>query len=154
MSDTYTVSRSVTVDASPADVYAHIVDFHRWAAWSPWDQMDPNMERTFSGSEVGTGARYGWSGNRKVGVGSMEITEVVPDERVEIALEFVKPFKASNATGFTLEPEGSGTRVTWSMSGRTTLMTKLMGLFKSMDDMVGPDFERGLAALKQVVEGR
>ena len=40
------------------------------------------------------------------------------------------------------------------MIGPKTLATKVMGLFTSMDKMVGPDFEKGLARLKDVVETR
>ena len=152
MSDTYTVERSATIQASPDQVYAHIIDFHNWAAWSPWDDMDPTMVKTFSGADSGTGAKYAWSGNRKVGQGSMEITDAAEPSSVEIALEFLKPFKASNTTTFTLEASGDATNVTWAMTGRKTLMTRVIGIFKSMDSMVGPDFERGLGRLKTAVE--
>lgn len=38
------------------------------------------------------------------------------------------------------------------MTGPMTLMTRVMGVFKSMDKMVGPDFEKGLTQLKGVTE--
>ncbi len=110
------------------------------------------MEKTYSGATTGVGSKYAWSGNRKVGQGNMEITDTQEPSSVTIALEFLKPFKASNTTVFSLEPAGEGTRVTWAMTGRKTLMTRVMGIFKSMDSMVGPDFERGLAKLKSVAE--
>ena len=153
MADTYTVQRSTAIDAPPDQVYAHIVDFHHWAAWSPWEDMDPGMAKTYSGSDAGKGARYAWSGNRKVGQGNMEITEATEHSNIEIALEFIKPFKASNTTVFSLVPEGEGTNVTWAMTGRKTFMTRVMGIFKSMDSMIGPDFERGLGKLKATAEG-
>ena len=152
MSDTFTVQRSATIDAPPERVYHHIIDFSRWADWSPWDDMDPNMSKTFSGAESGVGSHYSWSGNRKVGEGSMEITDAKENSTIHIALEFLKPFKAQNDTSFTLEPRDGGTNVTWSMTGRKTLLTRIMGIFKSMDSMVGPDFEKGLSRLKQVAE--
>jgi len=152
MSDTYTVHRSATLDASPDRIYQQIIDFHNWSAWSPWDEMDPSMNKTYSGPDAGVGAGYAWTGNRKVGQGSMEITGATEASSVQIALEFLKPFKASNTTEFTLRSVGDGTEVTWAMTGRKTLMTRIMSVFKSMDSMVGPDFERGLARLKQVVE--
>jgi len=95
MSDTYTVQRSTTIDAPPNQVYAQIIDFRQWADWSPWDDMDPSMDKTFSGADAGVGAKYGWSGNRKVGQGNMEITDANQPSSVQIALEFLKPFKAS-----------------------------------------------------------
>ncbi len=153
MSDTYTVQRATTINASPESVYAHIVDFHNWEAWSPWEELDPDMDKTYSGPDSGVGATYAWSGNRKVGQGRMEIKGVAEPANVKIALEFLKPFKARNKTEFSLEPSGTGTEVTWTMKGRKTLLTRIMGIFRSMDAMVGPDFERGLARLKRVAEG-
>ncbi len=153
MSDTFTVQRTTTIDAPPEQVYAHLIDFRRWANWSPWEDMDPNVAKTFSGAESGIGAKYAWSGNRKVGAGSMEITDAKEHSALEIALEFLKPFKASNTTTFTLEPQNGSTNVTWAMTGEKTLMTRIMGIFKSMDAMVGPDFEKGLARLKAASEG-
>jgi uncharacterized protein YndB with AHSA1/START domain len=150
--DTYTVKRATTINASPDRVYAQIENFHNWTNWSPWEGLDPGLTRTYSGAESGTGAVYRWSGNRKAGQGRMEIIDAIEPSRVRIDLAFEKPWKARNDTVFTIEPEGSGSRVTWSMTGKKTLMTKVMGLFKSMDKMVGPDFEKGLARLKLAAE--
>ena len=152
MADTYTVERSTTISASPSEVYSHMIDFHNWTPWSPWEELDPEMSKTYSGADSGVGAKYAWTGNRKVGSGSMEITDAKSDAEIQIALEFLKPFKASNTTVFKLTPEGDGTHVSWTMIGRNTLMTKIMGIFKSMDSMVGPDFEKGLSKLKAVAE--
>lgn len=152
MTATYTVERSTTINASPERIYEEIADFHRWTGWSPWEGIDPDLEQTFSGSESGTGAVYSWNGNRKAGEGRMEITEVVAGSRVEIALDFLKPFKSSNTTVFTLTTDGDRTRVTWTMTGPKTFMVKVMEVFKSMDKMVGADFEKGLDQLKTLVE--
>ena len=150
--DTYTVQRSATIAAPPQRVYEQIVDFHRWAAWSPWEDIDPDMRRDHSGPESGVGATYAWSGNRKAGQGRMTITEATEPSRVRIDLRFEKPFKARNDTDFHIEPDGAGSRVTWTMTGRKTLATKVMGVFKSMDAMVGPDFEKGLTRLRTAAE--
>lgn len=150
--DTYTVERSATIEAPPEQVYARIADFHRWQRWSPWEDLDPDQQRTYSGPDAGTGARYAWSGNRKVGQGRMQITEATEPSRVQIDLVFEKPWKAQNVTVFTIAPAGSGSHVHWSMTGRKTVATRVMGVFKSMDAMVGPDFERGLARLKADAE--
>ena len=150
--DTYTVVRSARIEAPPARIYDQIADFHNWPNWSPWEDVDPELKRTYSGAESGTGAVYGWSGNRKAGQGRMEITDATEPSKVQIDLVFEKPWKARNDTDFTIEPEGSGSRVTWSMTGKKTLMTKLMGIVKSMDKLLGPDFERGLGRLKATTE--
>jgi uncharacterized protein YndB with AHSA1/START domain len=150
MADTYTVQRSTTIDAPPERIYEQIADFHNWRSWSPWEDVDPQMKRTYSGASSGVGAIYAWSGNRKAGQGRMEITEVTQPSTVRIDLAFEKPFKARNDTLFTIEPQDSGARVSWSMTGKNMLLTKIMGIFKSMDSLVGPDFEKGLSRLKSV----
>ncbi|MFP5283915.1 MAG: SRPBCC family protein [Actinomycetes bacterium] len=152
MADTYTVERSALVNAPPARVYGLVADFHEWVRWSPWEDLDPQQERSYSGAESGVGAAYAWRGNRKAGQGRMAITGAKAPERVEIALEFEKPFRSSNTTAFLLQPEGEATRVTWSMTGPKTPLLKLMGLVRSMDTMVGRDFEKGLARLKTTAE--
>ena len=152
-SSTYTVERSATIAAEPQQIYDRLADFRQWMTWSPWEELDPNQERTFSGAESGVGAKYAWSGNRKAGRGRMEITSAQPMTELRMSLDFEKPFKSSNVTEFFLIPEAPGrTRVRWRMTGPMTLGTKIMGLFTSMDKMLGPDFERGLARLKDVVE--
>ncbi len=150
--DTYTVERSQTIDAPPARVYEQIADFHQWARWSPWEDVDPALERTYSGATSGTGAVYQWSGNRKAGQGRMEIVEANEPSQVRIDLVFEKPWKARNETVFTIRPHGSGSHVTWTMSGKKTLMTKVMGVFTSMEKLLGPDFEKGLDRLKATAE--
>jgi len=149
---TYTVERSATIDAPPARVYEQIADFRNWTGWSPWEDIDPGLQRTYSGAASGPGAVYRWSGNRKAGQGRMEITDAAEPSRVAIDLVFEKPWKARNDTVFTIRPEANGSQVTWTMTGKRTLMTKAMGIFKSMDAFLGPDFESGLARLKSVAE--
>jgi uncharacterized protein YndB with AHSA1/START domain len=149
---TYTVERSVTVDAPPPLVYEQVADFHAWTEWSPWEGLDPHMSRTYTGAESGTGAAYAWSGNKKAGSGRMRILEAVKPSTVRVDLLFEKPFKSHSETVFTVVPQGAGSRVTWTMTGASTPMIRVMSLLKSMDAMVGPDFEKGLARLKLTVE--
>jgi uncharacterized protein YndB with AHSA1/START domain len=146
--DTYVVERSVTIQAPPERVYDQVADFRRWPRWSPWEDVDPELRRTYSGAETGTGSVYTWSGNRRAGRGRMQIVEATPPSRVRIDLVFEKPFKAHNDTVFTIAPTDSGSRVTWTMTGTKTLMTRVMGIFTSMEDFLGPDFEKGLARLR------
>lgn len=150
--DTYTVTRSVIMYASPERVYEHIADFHNWRSWSPWEGLDPDMTRTYSGAETGVGAAYAWSGNRKAGQGRMEITDAHAPSLVRVDLVFEKPFKSRSDTSFTIVPAGPASEVTWTMTGAKTFMVKVMGRFKSMDKMIGPDFDRGLDQLKTCAE--
>jgi uncharacterized protein YndB with AHSA1/START domain len=150
--DDFRVQRSIAIKAPPEKIYALINDLHAWGAWSPWEKMDPGMKRSFGGAPAGRGATYAWEGNSKVGAGGMEITEAVAPSKVVIKLDFIKPFEGHNVAEFTLEPKGDTTGVTWAMYGPSALVAKVMGIFVSMDRMIGKDFETGLANLKAAAE--
>jgi uncharacterized protein YndB with AHSA1/START domain len=149
---TFRVERSVTINASPEKVATLINDFHQWDAWSPWAKLDPTMKTTYSGPASGPGAVYEWEGNSKVGKGRMEILSVDPT-KTTIKLDFLKPVEGHNITDFVLTPQGTATRVDWIMNGPMDLFPgKLMSVFTSMDKMIGPDFDKGLAQLKSAAE--
>ena len=147
----YTVERSITVNASSHLVHGLVNDFHNWTKWSPWEDLDPALQRSYSGPEEGVGARYEWSGNRKAGQGAMEIQGSTPEE-IDITVYFVKPFKATNQTSFKITPSGQGTQIRWVMTGENKGVMALLGKVYSMERMIGPDFEKGLARLKAVAE--
>ena len=144
-------SRSTSIAAPPAVVHALVEDFHRWEAWSPWEDVDPGMRRAYSGPDSGVGAHYEWQGNRKAGEGSMEITRSSP-ERVAVDLHFTKPFRADHEIEFVLTPAGEGTTVQWFMRGDNSGLGALFARVMPTEKLVGKDFERGLARLKRVAE--
>jgi uncharacterized protein YndB with AHSA1/START domain len=147
------IERSLSVAVPPDRVFPNVNDFHAWAAWSPWEKLDPQMQRTFSGPTAGPGASYDWrSTNGKVGEGHMTIQRSEPPSHIGIRLDFIKPMTATNAIDFRFVPEAAGTKVTWAMDGHHGFMGKAFSLVMSMDKLVGGDFERGLAALKSVSE--
>jgi len=150
--DTFSVQRTATIKATPDKVFPLINDFHQWSVWSPWEKLDPAMQRTHGGPVAGKGANYAWVGNSKVGEGRMEILESAPSSKVSIKLDFIKPFEGHNIADFTLTPQGDSTQVTWVMNGPAPYITKLMGIFVSMDQMIGKDFEAGLANMKAAAE--
>jgi hypothetical protein len=148
----FRIQRTARINAAQDRIFPNIADFHRWGTWSPWEKMDPTMAKTHSGAASGRGAVYEWEGNSRVGKGRMEILEATAPSSVTVKLDFLKPFEAHNTAEFRLEPKGDATDVTWAMYGRSPYMIKVMGVFFSMDKMVGKDFETGLANLKEVAE--
>jgi hypothetical protein len=147
----FAVERTALIQVPAAAVYSQVSDFRRWSAWSPWERLDPSMQKTFTG--VGAGATYAWKGNRDVGEGIMTMTETVPPSLLRIKLEFLKPMEGTSDTTFAFKPEGGGTKVTWTMTGKNDFVGKMFCLFMNMDKMVGGDFERGLASIKALAEG-
>ena len=151
-SDTYRVERSLTIAAPAAALFPQINDLRQSQVWSPWMKLDPNAKYTFEGPANGVGASNAWAGNSQVGEGRQTIIASTPNELVRLKVEFFKPMAGVATSDFRLQPAGSGTTVTWSMSGDKNYVSKVMCMFMSMDKMIGGDFEKGLANLKTLAE--
>lgn len=147
---TFLVSRSTVINAPPKKVYDLVVEPKKWAEWSAWNRRDPNMKITYKGPPFGMGARWEWV-SKTEGTGSMEFTRVEPDKAVEYSLNFVD-YNMRSQGALRLEPDGQGTRITWTNAGDVGGNPLKHYLAYMMDRLVGPDFEAGLANLKAVAE--
>jgi hypothetical protein len=150
--DTFSVQRAAVVKAPPEKIFPLINNFQQWGSWSPWENKDPAMKRSFSGAESGRGAVYAWDGNKNVGSGRMEILDAASPSKIVIKLDFFKPFEGHNTAEFTMLPQGDATDVVWVMHGPAPFMSKVMQVFMNLDSMIGKDFEIGLANLKKLTE--
>jgi hypothetical protein len=148
----FRVSRSLAMNAPPSAPFAQVNELKRWSVWSPWEKVDPDMKKTYEGPPAGVGATMRWDGDKNIGAGSLTIVESKSGEVIRIRLEFLRPFKATNAAAFTFEPRGRQTLVTWTMTGTHNFMGKAMCLVMNMDKMIGGQFEKGLADMKAIVE--
>jgi hypothetical protein len=150
--DTLRVQRATSIRAPADRIFSMINDFHQWRGWSPYEDRDPALKRTYEGPDSGQGAVYAWDGNRNVGSGRMEILEASVPSKITIKLDFFKPFEGHNTAEFTMLPQGDVTNLTWTMHGPAVFMSKLMQVFMNLDHMIGRDFEAGLANLKKLAE--
>ena len=150
--DTFRVERSTSIKAPAEKIFPLINDFREWEPWSPWEKIDPSVKRSYSGAVNGEGAIYEWNGNKEIGKGRMEIIESSPPSKVILKIDFIKPFEAHNTIEFTLVTQGDSTMVTQAMYGPCPYLSRLMGIFFSMDKMVGQKYEESLANLKAISE--
>jgi uncharacterized protein YndB with AHSA1/START domain len=163
---TYTVERALVVNAPPSAVYPLVAAPKNWARWGVWNKRDPNMTMTYSGPDVGKGAKWAWQ-SKSEGDGSMHFVESETNQR--LAYELVLPEMNMLSRGvITFEEEAVGatpasnvtrvarvtgaTRVTWRADGDlgNNPIARYFGLF--MDRMVGGDFAASLASLKPMAE--
>jgi uncharacterized protein YndB with AHSA1/START domain len=148
----FRVDRSLAVAAPPEAVFPHVNDLRKWTEWSPWEKLDPAMERSYEGAPEGAGAHYAWKGNSDVGHGRMEIAESEAPRRIRIDLEFIEPFTSTATAEFTFQPESGGTVVTWAIRGKNNFVAKAMHMMMDVNGMIGAYFEKGLANLKSIAE--
>ena len=78
-----------------------------------------------------------------------QIEDILPEGA---ALDFTRPFEATNFVEYKLQPKGSATQVSWDMHGPMPFISKVMCVFVDLDTMIGKDFETGLANLKMLAE--
>jgi hypothetical protein len=147
----FRAERSLDIDAPAPKIISILEDLKLQRQWSTWDQMDPDMQRDYSGADRGVSAVYEWK-SKKMGAGRQEIVGVTPNSRVDIKIDFFKPFRASNKTAFLLKPASKGTNVTWAMSGPASLFHRIIGIVFCSTRMVEKEFEKGLLQLKTLAE--
>ncbi|MFT3871190.1 MAG: SRPBCC family protein [Nocardioides sp.] len=147
----FEIVRRAQISADPARVHDLVNDFRHWREWSPWEDLDPDLNREYDGPDSGVGATYRWSGNRKAGAGSMEITESSP-ERVAIRVNFLKPFRSENRVTFDIVPAAEGADVSWAMAGEQKGLVGVVAKVFSMEKYIAKDFDKGLGRLKSLAE--
>jgi hypothetical protein len=151
--DTSSVQRATRVTAPREKIFPLIDDFHQWRLWSPYENKGTAMQRSYSGAASGKGAVYGWDGNSNAGSGLMEILDSSAPASIVIKLDFFKPFEGHNSAEFKMLPQGDAIQGTTRVSWRTApFMSKLMQVFMNLDNMIGKEFEVGLAHLKRLAE--
>jgi uncharacterized protein YndB with AHSA1/START domain len=148
----YRVERSLVIAAPAEKLFPWFDNHKKFNEWNPWVKMDPDAKLSYSGPESGVGAVSSWEGE-KVGTGSATITESKPGERIVERMDWLKPMEGVSTVEFTFKPEGEGkTKVTWAMYGRNEgLFPKVINLFMDCESICGPEFDKGLAGLAELV---
>ncbi len=145
------VTRQIVIDAPIGKIMPHLTSARAFHAWSPWAEMEPDLEIGWSGPEQGVGSGITWDSARS-GTGSWVVTAIDEGRRVDIALEFGGSNKAASWFELALVP--GGTQVTWGFETEAGMnpIHRWFGLM--LDDWVGGDYEKGLRRLREKVEGR
>ena len=149
----YAVSRNIIINKPKAEVYNYLKFLKNQDHWSPWQERDPEMKKTFTGSDGEVGFISAWeSDHKQVGSGEQEIIALKENEEITTHLRFLKPFKSESDAYMRVEEDGGATKVTWGFTGKNKFPMSIFMLFMNMDKAVGADFEQGLSKLKAVLE--
>lgn len=149
----YEVSRNITINKPLPEVFNYLKSLKNQDNWSPWAEKDPNMKKTFTGTDGEVGFISAWESDHKhVGSGEQEIISITENKEVAAQLRFLKPFKSQSDAYTRVNEDDGGTKVTWGFSGKNKFPVSIMMLFMNMEKAVGNDFEHGLAKLKSILE--
>ena len=77
----YTVERSIVIDATPAQIHTYVGDLNKWGTWEPWTEEDPTIVITKGEKTEGVGATQSWVGES--GDGALTFTKDSPGEGIE-----------------------------------------------------------------------
>jgi len=146
----FDVTKTILIDRAPAEVFRNISDLNKYRQWNPWQKTEPSSQPMVSGEPGTVGHRYAWNG-KKIGIGSLTVRKLQPNDAVEFDLQFIKPFSSNADDLWKLQSEGTATRVTWSNSMPLPYpMGRLFGPLLSKG--LNKQFEEGLVNLKALVE--
>ena len=148
----FEVRRSISISAPAERVAPYVEKLADWVPWSPWEKLDPTIQRRYSGMPGLVGSMYHWKGSQRAGEGEMRVLEVDHPKRVVFEVEFFQPRPSKSQMIFDFVEKDGATKVTWTMRLEANFMFKLVTVFKNMEKAIGADFERGLGQLKALVE--
>ena len=152
--DEYSVVKQIEINKSTEEVFDYIKYLKNQDEYSAWAQMDPNMKKDYKGIDGEVGFISSWdSKNEDVGKGEQEIMKIDDGNRIDFELRFIEPFEATDqAYMTTVETDEGKTKVSWGFNGKIAYPMNLMLLFMDMEEMLGPDLQKGLESLKLVLE--
>lgn len=148
----WNVSRSVTINAQPEEIYSHVSDLRDWQNWTSWTkEKDPSQAYTYEG-EPGVGHKWLWT-SEKMGEGNLEIKKADPQEGIEYELFIDMGTMQSTIFGdVAFRRHDNKTEVTWTDRGSSgnNLVKRWMSLM--IGKMLGEELEYGLNNLKKLTE--
>ncbi len=146
------VARDILINAGPELIFPYINNSQKANEWMPWSESDPEAKMVFSGPAEGVGSITSWDSNGQMGTGQAEVVESIPNQSVKTKLTYTKPMVMSQLAEVVLIPSHAGTAVRWSVTGQNSFIGRALCVFMNMDKVVGSQFEKGLANLKNKVE--
>jgi hypothetical protein len=150
----YNVERQVVINKPKTEVFDYIKYVKNQDNFSKWNQLDPNMKKSYSGTDGTVGFIYGWnSDNGEAGVGEQEIKNITEGERVDFELRFKEPMEATSMAYMITEGVSDAeTNVKWGFNGRMPYPFNIF--LPLMKSQLGKDFQTGLDNLKKVMESQ
>lgn len=150
----FAVERTTVVNKPISETFDFLSSLETQDKWSKWTQLDPDMKKTYIGTDKTVGFISRWeSQHKQVGEGEQEIKKLVPNQRIETELRFMKPMKSIANAYFTLAEAGENqTKVAWGFTSTTPWPFNVFMLFFNMENAIGKDFDEGLSNMKKLIE--
>lgn len=147
----YTITREAVINKPKAEVFEFVSHIKNQDRYSVWNMADPNKKQTFTGTDGTLGFKNYWNGNDEVGEGEQVITGIKQGERLDVDINFKRPFESSmKAYTTTGSVDANSTKVVTACYGISPYPTNLMN--PMMDGMIGKDLQQNLENMKAIIE--
>lgn len=147
----FSITKEIIVNKPLTEVFNYIKYVKNQDQFSVWNQRDPHMKKTYSGTDGTPGFIYAWEGNKEAGKGEQEIKAIEENKRIDIELRFKEPMEVTNQSAIITTPlDSNRTRVEWDFKGTTPYPFNIMNI--CMNALVGGDMQKGLNNLKALME--
>lgn len=145
-------NKEVIINKPVGDVFNYVKYLKNQDSYSKWGSLDPDMKKSYTGTDATPGFVSIWEGNKKVGAGEQEI-KAIQEGRIDYELRFIKPFKSIASSTMTTEAlDANSTKVTWGFASKMNYPMNVMKVLFNMEKAVGNDFSTGLNNLKTLLE--
>ncbi|MEY8760380.1 SRPBCC family protein [Chryseobacterium tongliaoense] len=146
--------KSISINAPAEKVWQNTNTLKAMDLWSPWNDLDPDMKKDWTGVTGQPGEKMCWnSKNDNAGKGCQKVKKVdASNKRIETQIKFLTPYESEANAYVTVVPEGNGSKATWGFTSIIPYPFTLMKLFMNMEDAIGKDYQKGLSKLKEISE--
>jgi hypothetical protein len=150
----YAVERQIVISRPKQEVFNYIKYLKNQDHYSKWAMMDPNMKKTYTGTDGTVGFVSAWdSDNDDVGKGEQEIKMIAEGERIDYELRFLVPFESTSPAYMITESiSDNETKVAWGFTGHMAYPMNLLIPLMSFEKIIGDDLATGLGNLKVELE--
>lgn len=151
----YSVERSIVINKPVAEVFDYVKHIKNQDKYSKWVMTDPNMQRSFRGTDGTVGFVYGWNGNKQAGEGEQEIIRIDEGKRIDTEVRFIRPFAAVGQIPLIVEEQSPNqTKVRWGMKSEMKYPMNIMLVLFGLENALGKDLDISLNNLKNILEGK
>jgi len=91
------IAEEIKIQRPSQDVYDYIRFLKNSDNYNKWVMTDPDMQKTFTGTDGTIGFIYSWESKiSNVGKGDMEIIHLLEGSKVDYQIRFKKPIEATS----------------------------------------------------------
>jgi effector-binding domain-containing protein len=147
------IDKSISIQAPAAVVFEQVARLENFNQWSAWNQHDSTVKLDYTGTDGTVGASSHWNGDPQIsGEGRITIAALEPGRSVTQNLHFIKPKEGHASSSFVLNEANGLTTISWHFESETPRPWNIFNFFSDIEKNLGPEFEKGLAALKERIE--